>query len=237
MLTTNTKLTTSSNLLEVNNWQVEIPPQFELMRSDIMCPARENVFRSLEFPKPEEVRVVILGQDPYHAVDPAGNRKASGLSFGYHQDYRGQLDSSLLNIRDELAESGYNLTDRSLESWARQGVLLLNTQLTTEIGKPLANVGLWDRTVLGILDQIPKNAIWLCWGRYARLLADSRNVEFAICTSHPSQYSAHKSTEYAPAFRGSRCFELVNANLQMLGRSGIEWGTRLWRTRYISSTS
>lgn len=102
-----------------------------------LCPEAKNIFKAFHMAPLSETKVVILGQDPYHTPG-----KASGLAFGYNKNYKGPLNSSLLNIMKEVAQdTGQAVTDYTLESWAKQGVLLINTRLTCEAGKPLSHMG------------------------------------------------------------------------------------------------
>lgn len=214
-----------------------------------VCPEKERVFRAFEYFPPEQCRVVILGQDPYHTI-LSGRHKASGLAFGYHPFYRGSLDSSLSNIREELIRSGYSVPEdgldkwRTLEHWAEQGVLLLNTRLTVEQGKPMSHSGQnpgWKQPVAELihaLDQMHRNSssvgvvdgnpssitqsreiVWLLWGNEAQKAA--LNVQGSrISTSHPCKFS---HTNGKQPFTGSNCFVKVNEMLRSNNREEIKW--------------
>ena len=102
-------------------------------------PEKENIFRCFNYFNPEDTKVVILGQDPYH-----GEGEAIGLCFGVNNDSK-KLPPSLKNIEKELVKDlDHPLTDYSLEKWAQQGVLLLNVALTVVQGKPGSNINLWN---------------------------------------------------------------------------------------------
>lgn len=211
-------------------WDIPLLPRIQSLMTNtgsLLCPAESNVFRALSFFRPEDTRVIILGQDPYPTEDRSGQKKASGLAFGYHKSYRGPVSSSLLNIFTELANSGCGTTDTSLESWAKQGVLLLNTQLTCELGKPLSHKGVWDVVVSDILYQALLAAgkvVGLSWGAPARKILSRLLPETSlVSTSHPCRYSA--SATDSP-FLGSNCFNRVNEILENLNHSPIVWGER-----------
>jgi uracil-DNA glycosylase len=194
-------------------------------RSDTVCPPRDLVFRALELVSPENVRVVILGQDPYHSKG-----KASGLSFGFHKDYKGKTHSSMANIMDELRAGGYKMEgfDKSLESWAEQGVLLLNTRLTVDEDHPMSHAKLgWELEILKILKFLSifhdKNIMWMNWGAEARNMAgqvSDLTGPNVITTSHPCQYSNRAGPN---PFTGSDCFRKCNEYLRSIGREPIKW--------------
>lgn len=213
-----------------------IAPELVLMREKayaeetednglVICPPKYLCFAALDAIAPEDVRVVILGQDPYHHVG-----KARGVAFGYHPDYRGPINSSLLNI---ITEAGGDTADfdRSLEQWSRQGVLLLNTRLTVEAEKPMSHAGIgWESIVQKILLHlaVTRLPVFLTWGAEAREMVnaiDTRTTCFVnhITTSHPTRYSATRESKHAPAFLGSNCFSLVNELLKLRSEEEIQW--------------
>lgn len=204
----------------------------------VICPERENVFRAFSYFKPEDTRVVILGQDPYHSVvspDPRSStqfdpiRKASGLAFGYHKDWRGRIDSSLQNVLNEIVrtEGGTGAEiDRSLQHLAQQGVLLLNTGLTVEAGRPLSHSGIgWEapiEQILTTLCELPGPRVFLLWGAKARdafpcLIRPSWDDKLVLETSHPCKFSAHRG------FNGCGHFEKTNEHLVAMGKESIKW--------------
>lgn len=208
----------------INGWHV---PQSEEIQRVIeecgpnLCPSAENIYRALDYFSPEYTRVVILGQDPYHSLDGSGIHKASGLAFGYNEAYDGPMNSSLANISAELRRTGWHLADRTLESWARQGVLLLNTQLTCELEKPMSHKGVWNEVVDTILHQaFQGGVIGLAWGREARQIMERHTIEM-ITTSHPCKYSANATDR---PFIGSNCFNAVNSRLHINDMKPIRWG-------------
>lgn len=186
-------------------------------RTSVVFPPAEQVFAALEATVPAQVRVVILGQDPYH-----GPGQAHGLSFSVPAEV--PLPPSLRNIFKELsgdlgcpAPTGGDLTP-----WARQGVLLLNSLLTVRQSAPLSHRGMgWEwftDEVIARLSRQSEPIVFLLWGGPAqkkRSLIDPRQP--VLCAAHPSPLSAHRG------FFGSRPFSRCNAALTAAGRQPIDW--------------
>lgn len=197
----------------------------------LVCPHRRDVFRAFKDLSPTQVRVVVLGQDPYHAVnskyDISATYKAMGRAFAYSPLWTGPVNSSLLNI---ILEAGAEPStfDTSLQHWVDQGVLLLNTRLTVLEEQPMSHAGIgWEgairKVLLHIATAIP-NVVWLLWGSEARAAADDVGMGSAsplvIATTHPCKYS---NTRGAVPFTGSDCFGRVNERLIELGQKPIDW--------------
>jgi len=181
-----------------------------------VLPPAPMVFRALEQVQPEDVRVVILGQDPYHTPG-----KAHGLAFSITAEFGGRLDS-LGNIFKELhSDLGVVRTVTQLDDWAEQGVLLLNTILTVPQGRPKGHAKLgWEvltDQVLAHLAQRPR--AYLLWGAPAHkaALQVDQHTNFKLETAHPSPLSAHRG------FLGSRPFSRTNAWLHGRGHASINW--------------
>lgn len=184
-------------------------------------PPSAQVFSALTHTPLDQVRVVILGQDPYH-----GPGQAHGLCFSVQPSI--PLPPSLQNIFKELrADLGISApTNGCLIPWARQGVLLLNAVLTVEEGKPgsHANRG-WehftDRVVEAVLTH-RSGVVFLLWGSYAQRKADHIATKggdhLMLRAPHPSPLSAHRG------FFGCRHFSQVNAFLISRGVRPIDWG-------------
>jgi uracil-DNA glycosylase len=180
-------------------------------------PPKERIFAALDACAPGDVRVVILGQDPYHTAG-----KADGLAFSVPDGFPGRLDS-LGNIFRELQDDLGTLRRRSdLSDWARQGVLLLNTALTVPQGRPKAHATIGWATlvaeVLKRLDAVPR--AFLLWGGPAQAVAGRHLANpghLRIETAHPSPLSAYRG------FFGSRPFSRVNAWLEARGEAPIRW--------------
>jgi len=188
----------------------------------VIYPPRGQRLRALELTAPGDVRVVILGQDPYH-----GPGQAHGLAFSVPAGIR--VPPSLANIYRELAsDCGVPArADGDLERWARQGVLLLNTTLSVEQGRAGSHAGQgWDAVtdaiVTAVADQAPPS-VFVLWGNHARAKAQriaglgpgSRHL--LLSSPHPSPLSAHRG------FFGSRPFSRANAFLEANGRGSIDW--------------
>ncbi|MEQ1872760.1 MAG: uracil-DNA glycosylase [Ilumatobacteraceae bacterium] len=181
-------------------------------------PPEPQVFAALHLTPYTDTRVVILGQDPYH-----GPRQAHGLCFSVHRGV--PIPPSLTNIYKEL-QSDLGITPPAhgnLESWARQGVLLLNTTLTVRAGQAASHHGHgWETftdEVLRIVNAKPQRVVFLLWGSNARkkksLIDLSRHV--VIESAHPSPLSAHNG------FFGSRPFSRTNTALLEAGLKPIDW--------------
>ncbi len=185
-------------------------------------PPPANRFRALDLTPPDEVRVVILGQDPYH-----GAGQAHGLCFSVRPDVR--TPPSLANIYKEIeADLGLPRPRHGfLEHWARQGVLLLNTVLTVEMGQAASHRGKgWERftdAVIAAVDAGPKPVVFMLWGNHAQkkaaLIHDvaTGGRHLVLTAAHPSPLSAYNG------FFGSRHFSKANAFLEAQGRGTIDW--------------
>lgn len=183
-----------------------------------VLPDLPEVFRALELTPYPEVRVVLLGQDPYPTPG-----HAHGLCFSVRPEVR-PLPGSLRNIYRELREDLGIPTPAHghLESWARQGVLLLNTVLTVRAGEANSHQGRgWEFLTDRVLDGLNGRAepvVFLLWGRAAQRKRDriSGPHHRVVEAAHPSPLSAR-------LFRGCRCFSAVNRALVALGRPAVDW--------------
>ena len=191
-------------------------------RGAAIYPPRGMRLKALELTPLDEVKVVILGQDPYH-----GAGQAHGLCFSVPDGV--QVPPSLVNIYKEL-ESDLGVPRRTtgnLEHWARQGVLLLNNSLTVEAGKAGSHAGkgwdaITDAAVAAVAErEVP--SVFILWGSHARKKAANvpqlaQNSRHLVLTSaHPSPLSAYAG------FFGSKPFSKTNAFLEAQGRGAIEW--------------
>ena len=181
-------------------------------------PEEKNVFRALELTPFESVKVVILGQDPYH-----GFGQAHGLSFSVQKGI--SLPPSLKNIYKELQEDigGGLPTERDLSHWAKQGVLLLNTVLTVEEGNANSHKGMgWERLtnrLIESLNELNHPVIFILWGKPAqdkeKLITNPSHV--ILKAPHPSPLSAYRG------FFGSKPFSKVNEMLIQQEQTPIRW--------------
>lgn len=179
-----------------------------------ILPDRKNVFRALSI-SPEEVRVVIVGQDPYPNISDA-----VGLAFAVTPRTSG-LPGSLMNIQKEIiTDIGATTTaDGDLTKWSAQGVLLLNRVLTVTAGDSASHSHLGWQTVTETIVRYcaEKGAIALLWGNSARELAPLFSADKRVEGVHPSPLSAHRG------FLGSKPFSAINAMLESTGSTGIIW--------------
>ncbi|MDG5488921.1 uracil-DNA glycosylase [Sphingomonas sp. BGYR3] len=181
-------------------------------------PPASEWFRALDLTPPDAVRVVILGQDPYH-----GPGQAHGLCFSVRPGVG--VPPSLVNIYKELASDLGIPPARHghLEAWARQGVLLLNTVLTVEMGQAASHKGRgWERftdAVIAAVNASPQPVVFLLWGSHAqkKAAAVDRGRHHVLTAPHPSPLSSHTG------FLGCRHFSQANAFLAAQGRGTIDW--------------
>jgi uracil-DNA glycosylase len=190
----------------------------ERERGRRIFPKGSEWFRALDLTPPEQVRVVILGQDPYH-----GEGQAHGLCFSVRHGVR--PPPSLVNIFKEM-ESDLGIRPARhgfLEHWAEQGVLLLNSVLTVEMGRAASHRERgWERFTDRIIREVNEKAepvVFMLWGSYARKKAAFVDGErhLVLTAPHPSPLSAHSG------FFGCRHFSKANAFLQEHGMPPIDW--------------
>lgn len=178
-------------------------------------PEESLVFRALELtPKP---KVIILGQDPYH-----GEGEANGLAFGINPNKK--IPPSLRNILKELKNDlSIECQNLSLEGWATQGVLLLNTVLTVQPNKPGSHFGIgWEVFTDNIIKEHADigNKVFILWGKKAQskkhLINSNKNC--ILESNHPSPLSANRG-----GFFGTKPFSKANAFLESIGEEPIDW--------------
>lgn len=181
-------------------------------------PPAANWFRALDLTPLDEVKVVILGQDPYH-----GSGQAHGLCFSVPEGVR--PPPSLVNIYKELqSDLGIHPPAHGfLEHWARQGVLLLNSVLTVEMGLAASHRDRgWERftdAVVRLVNARHEPVVFMLWGSYAQKKASFVDVSrhLVLKAPHPSPLSAHSG------FLGCRHFSRANAFLESKGMAPIDW--------------
>jgi uracil-DNA glycosylase len=192
--------------------------QAEKQRGAVVYPKGSDIFNALNTTPLEQVRVVILGQDPYH-----GPNQAHGLSFSVRRGV--PLPPSLQNIYKELeADLGIKPPPHGdLTPWAEQGVLLLNSVLTVRQAEAAShqNKG-WERFTDRVIDLINTRrtgVAFILWGSYAQAKGKfiDRQKHLVVAAPHPSPLSAHRG------FFGSRPFSTVNRYLEQQGGQGIDW--------------
>lgn len=182
----------------------------------IIFPPKNEIFNAFKLTPFANVKVVIMGQDPYHGVG-----EAHGLSFSVRDEVK--LPPSLKNIYKELYDDlGVPIkTSGDLSSWAKQGVLMLNSTLTVEKDNANShrNIG-WQQftdDVIRLIDKNKKDVVFILWGNYARSKKTIIKNNYIIESAHPSPFSAYNG------FFGSKPFSKCNNYLKSKGLKEIEW--------------
>ena len=191
--------------------------QIEYRKKDIF-PKKSDVFRAMRLTDYDDIKIVILGQDPYHGVC-----EAEGLSFSVQDGVR--KPPSLRNIFKELKNDlGFDEPESgSLVKWAKEGVLLLNSLLTVEKDKPLSHKSLgWERFTDEVIKKInEKNTpvVFIFWGSYARSkkVYITNPIHYVIESTHPSPFSANYG------FFGSKPFSKANNYLISKGIKPVDF--------------
>lgn len=187
-------------------------------KNKTIYPEYKNIFNALKYTDYDEIKVVILGQDPYH-----GPKEAHGLSFSVQKDVK--RPPSLNNIFKELYNDlGIKREKNDLTDWAKQGVFLINAILTVVEDAPLSHKGKgWETftdNLIKLLNQRAKPIVFILWGSYARskkkLITNPNH--YIIESVHPSPLSASRG------FFGSKPFSKTNNFLVTKGLKPINWG-------------
>ena len=187
-------------------------------QNKIIYPKKENIYNALKLTPYENVKVVIVGQDPYH-----GENEAHGLSFSVQRGIK--LPPSLKNIYKEISND-LNIVEPicgDLTSWAKEGVLLLNSVLTVEKDKPASHAKIgWNKYTDYIIQKInekEKPVVFILWGNFAKTKKELiTNPKHLIITSaHPSPFSARNG------FFGSKPFSKTNEFLKENNIKPINW--------------
>ena len=180
-------------------------------------PPKDQIFRAIELTPFDEIKVVIIGQDPYH-----NDNQANGLCFSVSDKVK--APPSLKNIFKELEDDlGIKKTSNELEMWAKQGVLLLNATLTVRAHEANSHKDLgWEQFTDFIIKEISdkkENVVFVLWGAFAQKKAGliDASKHFIIQSAHPSPFSVHKG------FFGSRPFSKINQFLEEKGKEPINW--------------
>jgi uracil-DNA glycosylase len=187
--------------------------------SQTVYPPGPEIFRAFTCTPFSKVKVVILGQDPYH-----GPNQANGLCFSVREGI--PLPPSLKNIFKEI-ESDLSIKmsgSGDLEAWANQGVLLLNATLTVRASTPGSHQGKgWEQftdAVIKVLNEEKEGLVFLLWGAYAQAKAAIVDTKkhTVLTAPHPSPFSVYRG------FYGCKHFSKTNEDLKALGKTPIEWG-------------
>jgi len=214
------------------SWKAPLAPEFsdaymlalkaflegEKSKGKRIFPKGAEYFRALDLTPLDRVKVVILGQDPYH-----GEGQAHGLCFSVRPGVR--PPPSLVNIYKELeADLGIPRPHHGfLEHWAKQGVLLLNSVLTVEMAQAASHQGKgWEKftdAIIRLVNARPEPVVFLLWGAYAQRKAAfvDASRHLVLKAAHPSPLSAHNG------FMGCRHFSQANAFLEKHGMVPIDW--------------
>lgn len=214
-----------------NDWLVPLKPEFkkpyyanlykkvmEEYQTRLIFPAADDIFNAFAFTPLEQVKVVILGQDPYH-----GDGQAHGLCFSVKPDV--EIPPSLVNIYQELRDDVgcYIPNNGHLTKWAKQGVLLLNTVLTVRAHQANSHRGMgWEEftdAAIRILNQQDRPIVYILWGRPAQMKKSMLNnpKHLILEAPHPSPLSSYRG------FFGSKPFSKTNAFLKDNGLEPIDW--------------
>lgn len=209
-----------------NGWDALLPQeaiasamQKVSAETGVVYPPRDRIFAAFSLTPPEAVRVVILGQDPYHEPD-----QAHGLAFSVQNG--SALPPSLKNIFKELeADEGVSRARGDLSDWARQGVLLLNTVLTVRQGEANSHRAFgWQAVTdaaVRAIGAFSQPVAFVLWGaqaqQKAQIAAQSRYPRLILKAPHPSPLSSYRG------FFGSRPFSKINAFLEENGEKTIIW--------------
>ncbi len=190
----------------------------EEYQNKVIFPKKEDIFKAFELTDYNNVKVVILGQDPYH-----GENQAEGLSFSVKNNQK--KPPSLRNIFKEL-ESDLNISfpeKNSLIPWSKEGVLLLNSTLTVEKGKPASHQKQgWEEfsdKIISLLNEKTTPIVFILWGNFAKEKEKliSNKIHYIIKSAHPSPFSAHNG------FFGSKPFSKTNDFLIKNNIKPINW--------------
>ncbi len=190
----------------------------EAKNGKTIYPKGDDIFAALNLTPFDQVKVVVLGQDPYH-----GPGQAHGLSFSVPKGIR--IPPSLVNIYKELQDdAGVKIpTHGHLESWAKQGVLLLNNVLTVEDGKAGSHhLRGWEEftdRIISVLNEKKENLVFILWGSPAQKKAQTVDPKkhLVLKSVHPSPLSSYRG------FFGSKPFSKTNAFLKSKGIKEIDW--------------
>ncbi len=196
----------------------------ELKHGTVIYPPKDQWFNAFLYAPFDSIKVVIVGQDPYH-----GEGQAHGLSFSVPEGIK--IPPSLRNIYKELnRDLGMPVPlSGNLESWAKQGVLLLNASLTVRASEANSHSKQgWLRftnACIQHINQHKQGVVFLAWGRFAHDVCSvvDTSKHCVIKTSHPSPLGASKTGRDFAAFLGSGCFSLANNYLQQQDSLPIDW--------------
>lgn len=191
-------------------------------------PKKEDIFRAFKSTPLNKIKVLILGQEPYHDICKKTNKPcANGLAFSVNKEC--SIPSSLQNMYNELERTGFKKRNTGdLEDWAEQGVFLLNSLLSVEKENPNSHI-FWKKftnNVIKFIIEQNKKIVLVLMGRKALVkmkFIKKRETLKIIITSHPSRVSFKKKLKTFPSFYKSNIFLNINKALKELGHSEIKW--------------
>ncbi len=193
----------------------------EIVSGQIIYPPGKQIFAAFDLCPFDTIKVVILGQDPYH-----GQGQCHGPCFSVNPGV--QIPPSLKNIFKELQLEFTNFQipkNGDLRSWCKQGVLMLNATLTVRAHQPMSHAGKgWEEftdSTIKIISEEKENIVFLLWGRHARAKKNLINTDkhLILEAAHPSPFSANNG------FFGCNHFKETNEYLEKLGKPPIQWQT------------
>ena len=210
-------ISTDWNVILQHNYLTHIKDNLKKVENKIY-PENEKIFNAFNHFDQKDLKVVIIGQDCYH-----GEGQANGLCFSLNDDVK--TPPSLRNILNEMNKDlNIKRTNKDFTDLANQGVLLINSALTVEEGKPGSHLKLWQPYTNYIIDYISKNhkdIIFVLWGNYAkkkRVIIDL-SKHYTIESNHPSPLSANRGGWF-----NTKPFSQINNKLKELGKKEIIWG-------------
>lgn len=185
-----------------------------------VVPDKQDIWTAFNLCKPQDLKVVIIGQDPYHTVTKDGKCVADGMSFS--QNHKDKASYSLKSIFNEI-ERDLNIKNANpkLDNWASQGVLLLNTALTTYGGVAGAHCKLWKPFIEDLMKKLVDiNPIFVIWGNNAKeMLKFTREETHVLVAGHPSPLNR------SIPFIGCGHFSEINRRLVSMNSCEIDWST------------
>jgi uracil-DNA glycosylase len=225
-------------LIDKDIWDITEEEYNELLaKNKTIFPAYSDIFNFTNFLIPSDIKICIIGQDPYHGIykDPVTNiyyPEAMGLSFSVPK--KSHIPSSLKNIYANLLKFNHivkNPSHGDLSYWAYQGILLLNSALCVEKSKPNSCQTIWTdftNELVRIISTKYSGIIFLLWGKHAHLkkldgiIANQSTHKFII-SSHPSGYSANSPYREFKSFMDTDHFGLANQYLTEQNKIPIDW--------------
>lgn len=208
-----------------------------IINKKIIFPLYKNIFKFTYYFIPSDVKICIIGQDPYHGMYKSKTLNTylpEGIGLSFSVDKECPIPSSLQNIyKNQLAHSQilFQPTHGDLSYWAYQGVLMLNSALTVEKSKPNSCKDAWcefTNDLVKILSEKYSGIIFLLWGKHAHLkkldgVIKNQSQHKFVISSHPSGYSANSPYREFKSFMDTDHFGLANKYLIEMGKKPIDW--------------